>query len=47
MTLEHRDERETVEAKRERRGAPRGQTPDSPADLGGTSKKGHAEADPQ
>ena len=39
MPIEHRDERETVQAKREGRGAPPGRAPDSPADLGGTSKK--------
>ena len=39
MGLEHEDERRTVEAKREPRGAPDGRAPDSPADLGGTSKK--------
>ena len=38
MALEHRDERETVEAKREDRGAKDGRAPDSPAALGGTSK---------
>ncbi len=37
--IEHRDERETLEAKREDRGADDGQGPDSPSDLGGTSKK--------
>jgi membrane protein len=39
MTLEHRDERETVEAKRGSRGAEDGRAPDSPGELGGTSKK--------
>jgi len=39
MPLEHEDERETVEAKKEPRGAPEGRGPDSPTDLGGTSKK--------
>ncbi|MDQ3092536.1 MAG: YihY/virulence factor BrkB family protein [Actinomycetota bacterium] len=39
MSIEHRDERETVEAKRGGRGAPEGRAPGSPADLGGTSKK--------
>ena len=38
MAIEHRDDRETVEAKREPRGAPEGRGPDSPLDLGGTSK---------
>ncbi|MEJ7789786.1 MAG: YihY/virulence factor BrkB family protein [Thermoleophilaceae bacterium] len=39
MALEHEDDRETVEAKRDNRGAPDGRAPDSPTDLGGTSKK--------
>ncbi len=39
MPLEHEEERETLEAKRERRGADDGRAADSPADLGGTSKK--------
>ncbi|MDQ5831625.1 MAG: YihY/virulence factor BrkB family protein [Actinomycetota bacterium] len=39
MPLEHQDERETVEAKRDGRGAADGRAPDSPTDLGGTSKK--------
>ena len=39
MALEHQDEKQTVAAKREPRGAPEGQGPDSPGDLGGTSKK--------
>ena len=39
MALEYRDDRETVEAKRGSRGAEDGRAPDSPADLGGTSKK--------
>ena len=38
MPLEHQDERETVEAKRDGRGASDGRAPDSPTDLGGTSK---------
>ena len=37
--LEHEEERQTVEAKRENRGADDGRAPDSPGDLGGTSKK--------
>ena len=36
MPLEHEDERETVAAKREDRGADNGRAPDSPTDLGGT-----------
>jgi membrane protein len=39
MPIEHEDERQTLEAKREPRGAPEGKAPDSPGDLGGTSKK--------
>ncbi len=39
MALEHQDEKQTLQAKREPRGAPDGQGPDSPGDLGGTSKK--------
>lgn len=39
MPIEHQDERETLEAKREDRGAPEGRGPDSPTDLSGTSKK--------
>jgi membrane protein len=39
MGLEHEDERETVAAKREDRGADNGRAPDSPGDLSGTSKK--------
>ena len=39
MAIEHRDERETLEAKREPRGAEDGRGPDSPTELGGTSKK--------
>ena len=39
MALEHQDDRQTVEAKRDDRGAPNGRGPDSPGDLGGTSKK--------
>ena len=38
MGLEHEDEKQTLEAKRERRGADDGQAPDSPVELGGTSK---------
>ena len=38
MALEHEDERKTLEAKREDRGAADGQAPDGPSDLGGTSK---------
>ena len=36
MALDHQDERETVEAKREDRGAPDGRGPDSPTDLSST-----------
>ena len=36
MPLEHQDERETVQAKQERRGAPDGRAPDSPTDLSTT-----------
>src|SRR5215212_8403210 len=36
--LEHEDERQTVEAKRDDRGAPEGRAPDSPTDLSGTSR---------
>src|SRR5918998_3526732 len=39
MPIEHQDERQTLEAKREPRGAPGWRGPDSPGDLGGTSKK--------
>jgi len=39
MALEHREEKETVKAKRENRGAEDGKAHDSPSDLGGTSKK--------
>jgi membrane protein len=39
MPLEHQDERETVEAKRDDRGANDRRAPDSPTELGGTSKK--------
>ncbi len=39
MPLEHESERETLQAKREHRGAEDGRAPDSPTDLGGTSKK--------
>src|SRR5919112_2339419 len=38
MGLEHEEERDTVAAKREGRGAGDGRAPDSPTDLGGTSK---------
>jgi membrane protein len=38
MALEHKDEKDTVKAKREERGAPEGRAPDSPGDLGGNSK---------
>jgi membrane protein len=38
MGLEHEEERQTVEAKRERRGAREGRAPDSPTELAGTSK---------
>jgi len=38
MPLEHEDDRETVQAKRDNRGAGDGRAPDSPTDLGGTSK---------
>jgi len=34
MALEHQDERETVQAKRDDRGAPDGVAPDSPTDVG-------------
>lgn len=34
MPLEHQDERETVDAKREPRGAPDGRAPDGPSDVG-------------
>src|SRR4051794_5434617 len=37
--LEHEEERQTVEAKREGRGAAEGRGPDTPTDLSGTSKK--------
>ncbi|MDO9406976.1 YihY/virulence factor BrkB family protein [Patulibacter sp.] len=33
MALEHEDERQTVEAKRDGRGAPKGRAPDSPTEL--------------
>jgi membrane protein len=36
MPLEHEDERETVEAKRDKRGAPDGHAPDSPTELSTT-----------
>ena len=39
MALEHQEERDTVEAKRQDRGAPDGRAPGSPGDLSGTSKK--------
>jgi membrane protein len=39
MGLEHEDEQQTVDAKREDRGADEGHGPESPADLSGTSKK--------
>ena len=39
MAIEHQDERQTVEAKREGRGAPDGRGPDRPRDLEGSSKK--------
>ena len=39
MALEHEDERDTVQAKRDGRGASDGRAPDSPTELGGTSKK--------
>jgi membrane protein len=39
MPIEHQDERQTLEAKREPRGAPEGRGPGSPGELGGTSKK--------
>ena len=41
MALEHQDERETVQAKRDDRGAPDGRAPDSPTDvsLGATLKR--------
>jgi len=35
----HEEERETLQAKRDGRGAPDGRGPDSPTELGGTSKK--------
>ena len=38
MAIEHRDERKTIEAKRQGRGADNGRAPGSPSDLGGTSK---------
>ena len=38
MAIEHRDERKTIEAKRQDRGADNGRAPGSPSDLGGTSK---------
>ncbi len=39
MPLEHEDDLQTLEAKREPRGAPEGKAPDSPSDLGGTGLK--------
>src|SRR5918998_1278602 len=41
MALEHQDDRETVQAKREDRGAPDGRAPESPGDVstGGTLKR--------
>ncbi len=39
MPLEHESERETLQAKREPRGAPDGAAPDSPTDLSSTGKK--------
>ncbi len=39
MALEHEEEQRTVAAKRGDRGASEGRAPDSPSDLGGTSKK--------
>ena len=39
MAIEYRDERETVRAKREDRGAPDGRAPESPSELGGSSMK--------
>ena len=39
MAIEHQDERQTVEAKRDERGSYDDRAPDGPSDLGGTSKK--------
>ena len=39
MPLDHEEERQTLEAKRERRGAPDGQAPERPSDLPKESKK--------
>lgn len=39
MPLDHEADRRTLEAKRERRGAPDSEAPDSPIDLDSTSKK--------
>ena len=39
MPLEHQEDRDTLEAKREGRGADEGKAPDSPRELAGTSKK--------
>jgi membrane protein len=38
MALEHQDEKQTVAAKQEERGAPEGRGPEGPGDLGGSSK---------
>jgi membrane protein len=38
MAIEHEDDRQTLEAKREERGADDGRAPDSPGDLEGSSK---------
>lgn len=39
MAIEHREERETLDAKRRDRGAEDGRAPGGPSELGGTSKK--------
>ncbi len=39
MPIEHEDERQTLDAERQDRGAPDGRGPDGPGELGGTSKK--------
>jgi hypothetical protein len=39
MALEHQDEKQTVAAKREPRGAPEGQGPDSPATSGAPPRR--------
>lgn len=39
MPLDHESDRRTLQAKKERRGAPDSETPDSPVDLDSTSKK--------